>query len=159
MNWSVLEVEMVKQGKIFGEILMCIQTALPQLINLVSIELTAHFILLGLFLFRHRHTLSKLSDTEKHFITSCINGLKMFQAQATSNDINAHTLWKTISELWFLSIQNILACAKTIEPVKTLIIISLWPKDIEVWLDSCDANNSDVFKELRSALLPIAQLK
>ena len=135
--------------------------AVPKMVDSNSTTLTAHFGLLGLILFRHRFKLNtpKLTVIQNDFILNSISFLKQVHLSVSADESNPLIHWNDISELWFLSLQNLVACVKTIEPVKKLILDSSWPKEIKVWMNNCNHSSNNLFQDLKSALLPIANLE
>ena len=155
-----MEVELVKASEVFGEIVKCIMGALPEIVDSNCTTLIAHFVLLGLILFRHRFKLNnpQLTAAQNEFILNSISFLKQVHLSVSADKNNCSVQWNDISELWFLSVQNLVACGKTIEPVKTLVLSSSWPKEIQVWIKNCKEKDN-LFQDLVSALLPLAELK
>ncbi|XP_028418943.1 neurochondrin-like [Dendronephthya gigantea] len=163
LNISVLEVDLIKTNSMFGQTLECIMIAVPKIVNLNCFTLTAHFILLGLILFRHRvmQNNSQLTVIQKNFISNCIKFLKQVHVSVTGEE-NGQISWHDISELWFLSVQNLVACAKTFEPVKTILLSSGWPEEIELWIKtnkSLKQDNNHIPTDMESTLLPLINLK
>ena len=161
LNFSVLEVELVKAQEVFGEVLECILEAIPKIVNSNCTTLTAHFVLLGLILFRHRFKLNnpQLTDTQSEFISNSIRFLKQVHTSVSADKSNHLVHWSDISELWFLSVQNLIACGKTIDPVKALILRSSWPKELHDWIKSCKEKKDNLFQDLVLALSPLADLQ
>ncbi len=161
LNFSVLEVELIKTSETFGDILKCIMSAVPKMVDPNSTRLTAHFVLLGLILFRHRFKLNspQLTVIQNDFLLHSISFLKQVHLSVTTDESNLLIHWNDISELWFLSVQNLIACGKTIEAVKKLILDSSWPKEVKVWIKMCNESSNNSFQDLQSALLPLANLE
>ena len=155
-----MEVELVKSSKVFEDILEVIMDAFPKMLNSNCTTLTAHFALLGLIIFRHRFKLNnpQLTVIQSNFISSIISFLKQIHLSASTDESRA-CHWKDVSELWFLSVQNLVACVKTAQPVKQLILHSKWPKEIQEWMENCKQSSNNLVQELKSALLPLANLE
>ena len=134
--------------------------ALPEIVDSNCTTLVAHFVLLGLILFRHRFKLNnpQLTAAQNEFILNSIRFLKQVHLSVSADKNNCSVQWNDISELWFMSVQNLVACGKTIEPVKMLVLNSSWPKEIQVWIKNCKEKDN-LFQDLVSALLPLAELK
>ena len=160
LNFTVLEVELAKSSNVFEDILVVIMTAVPKMLNSNCTTLTAHFGLLGLIIFRHRFKLNNpaLTVIQSDFMSNIISFLKQIHLSVSTDDSNA-CHWKDISELWFLSVQNMVACGKTAQPIKQLILRSKWPKEIQEWMDSCKQTSNNLVQDLKSALLPLANLE
>lgn len=100
----------------------------------------------------------QLTVIQKNFILNCIKFLKQVHVSVTGEE-SSQVSWHDIAELWFLSVQNLVACAKTFEPVKTILLNSGWPKEIELWIKSLKQDSSHVPTDMKSTLLPIINLK
>jgi hypothetical protein len=160
LNFSVLEVELVKSSEVFGDVLELIMNAVPKMINSNCTTLTAHFVLLGMILFRHRFKLnnSQLTVIQSDFLLNNISFLKQIHLSVSADESNV-CHWKDISELWFLSVQNLIACGKTIESVKKLILHSKWPNEVQEWMKNCKDSTNKLVQDMKSALLPLADLE
>lgn len=156
LNLCILEVDLVKTTESFGNILDCILSTVPKMLDSRSATLTAHFVLIGLMLFRHRSNLNdpELITTQKEFIRSIIIFLKQVYLAVIGEQTNACMEWNDVSELWFLSVQNLVACAKTTESVKRLVLDSSWPQEIKEWMTTSKSS----FQDMKSALLPLTNL-
>ena len=138
--------------------------SLPKMIA-NCVVLKVHFILLGLLLFRHRCCLGQAnwSAQETSFFNAAIDFLQQAQISICGgpqeSNVSLVKEWDNISELWFLSIQNLVACAKGILPVKKILLSSSWVKETKVWLQSCKEDDRKTFADIKSALLPIASFE
>ena len=159
LNFTVLEVELIKTSEVFGDILECITSVVPKILSSNFTILTAHFGLLGLILFRHRQTSSipQLTVAQNEFILNTISFLKQVLGAVSTDESNCPEYWNDISELWFLSIQNLVACARTMKAVKKLVLESSWPQEIKIWLKSPKESNS-LIEDIKSALLPLVNM-
>ena len=167
LNFAVLEVELIKNNQIFQDILNSIMVSLPQMVLSKNwVILNAHITLLGLLLFRHLcpSNQANLPDIATSFISSCMDFLKKAQmsvcggAQQTDIGVSLLREWNNISELWFLSVQNLIACAKLLEPVKNILLTSRWIEETKQWLQSGEKNNETIFMDLKPALLSLSNL-
>ena len=160
LNFAVLQVELVKTSVAFEGVLYTIMLSLPKIVHSCSVVLSAHFTLLGLMLFRHRWQLTEQEDltlTQTDFFCSVIDFLRQAQVvlngktQQSEISVSFQEEWHQISELWFLSLQNLLACAKLMRPVKEVLDSSGWSEETKTWLNTCSNGDDKTMKELTSA--------
>lgn len=141
LNFAVTEPTLAKEDRSFLEIQRHILVNLPKIVQSPeSVVLVTHLIVLGLLLTRHQKASNDFSNPElKQFFESSVNFLKEANGSLHCDDAAASPLriacqkdWESISDLWFLGVQVLKACAAEFQGVDVLVKENSWLEDVKL---------------------------